>query len=67
MGEAGITRRALAGVVSWVAPVGSSIEADAEKLAQRMADRHGGLWKTHVDHETGFILIKPSPKPLGLS
>ena len=31
----------------------------ATECLNAMAARHGGQWKAHIDHETGFILIKP--------
>lgn len=40
-------------------PFSDAIAADAEEIARRMARRHGGRWKAVVDHEAGFILIKP--------
>lgn len=31
----------------------------ADLLAQQMQDLHGGSWIAHVDHSSGFILIRP--------
>lgn len=36
-----------------------AISSDAQDLAAAMAALHGGLWKAVVDHEAGFILIRP--------
>ena len=38
---------------------GDPIKGKAEALARDMAVCHGGSWRTHVDHEAGFILIRP--------
>lgn len=53
-----------AGVVA-AAPATPKIEtqatatANARALAKAMARLHGGQWTAHVDHEAGFILIRP--------
>jgi hypothetical protein len=36
---------------------------DASRLARKMGLLHGGRWKAVVDHQSGFILIKPDPGP----
>jgi hypothetical protein len=36
---------------------------DAKRLARKMGLLHGGRWKAVVDHQSGFILIKPDPGP----
>lgn len=55
-------------VVASILPVASTvigfgkpdkISVAANDLADDMARRHGGAWRAHVDHESGFILIKP--------
>lgn len=42
-------------------------QVDAQNLAAAMAAIHGGLWKAVVDHEAGFILIRPVLDQLPLS
>ena len=37
----------------------------ADLLAAQMQDIHGGVWFAHVDHESGFILIRPKTGTLG--
>ena len=37
----------------------------ADLLAAMMQDIHGGVWFAHVDHESGFILIRPKNGTLG--
>lgn len=36
-----------------------SIDAAARALADAMARLHGGRWRAHVDHNTGFVLVQP--------
>ena len=31
----------------------------ADLLAAQMQDLHGGVWFAHVDHASGFVLIRP--------
>lgn len=31
----------------------------ADLLAGQMQDLHGGTWFAHVDHESGFVLVRP--------
>ena len=31
----------------------------ADLLAAQMQELHGGVWFAHIDHGTGFILIRP--------
>lgn len=31
----------------------------ADLLAAQMQELHGGIWFAHVDHASGFILIRP--------
>lgn len=31
----------------------------ADDLARTMAHLHGGLWVSHVNHDSGFVLIVP--------
>jgi hypothetical protein len=38
---------------------GDDIANAANTLARLMAGRHGGQWRAVIDHDTGFILIKP--------
>lgn len=33
------------------------IKDAADELAQALIRKHGGKWKTHIDPETGFVLI----------
>ena len=36
----------------------ATVTANARELAEAMARLHGGQWTAHVDHDTGFILIR---------
>jgi transcriptional regulator with XRE-family HTH domain len=36
----------------------AQIDAAAADLASKMGDLHGGKWLVHIDHKTGFILIR---------
>ncbi|HEV7415056.1 MAG TPA: hypothetical protein VGN98_02795 [Tianweitania sediminis] len=36
-----------------------SVKVLADTLAGMMAELHGETWKAFVEHETGFILIRP--------
>lgn len=63
-----VSRRAVFGSVFYAFPIGClskayGVQYDADRLAGKMGDIHGGHWKATVDHETGFILIKPRPRP----
>jgi hypothetical protein len=65
-----ISRRAIVASVLPIAATavlagnGDNITDIANTLARLMAGRHGGVWRAIVDHETGFILIKPRPNRL---
>lgn len=37
----------------------AGIKRDAEALAASMAQLHGGTWIAQLDHEAGFILVRP--------
>ena len=37
------------------------VQEAADNLARAMSKRHGGKWAALVDHDTGFIMIKPRP------
>jgi hypothetical protein len=42
-----------------VAPVAADPAKDAaDKLLAAMQARHGGVWSVHIDHDTGFALIR---------
>lgn len=59
-----LSRRALSGVFQTLRKFHasrSSINDDAQALAQAMESVHGGKWLARVDHEAGFILIRPRP------
>ncbi|MPZ31455.1 MAG: hypothetical protein GEV13_10735 [Rhodospirillales bacterium] len=43
----------------------ASIKRAVDDLTAAMAELHGGRWKAHVDHDTGFILIQPRPTRRG--
>lgn len=63
-----ISRRAALGSVLYAIPTAyvsnlDQIQCDADRLAAKMGAIHGGEWRAAVDHETGFILIKPRPRP----
>ena len=36
----------------------ATVTANSRELAKAMARLHGGRWTAHVDHDTGFILIR---------
>jgi hypothetical protein len=67
----GISRRATFGAALYAFPLSSvpivakayGIDHDAMRLAERMGELHGGQWRAVVDHDAGFILIKPRPRP----
>jgi hypothetical protein len=40
-------------------PTQEAVNVDARALASAVARLHGGRWTAHVDHDTGFILIRP--------
>lgn len=40
------------------AAIVEGVEVDALRLAEKMKRIHGGSWLSHVDHATGFILIR---------
>jgi hypothetical protein len=58
----GYSRRGLIGLVLAAFPAQafarSSIEADAERLAAKVARQRGGDWTAVVDQEADFILIR---------
>lgn len=51
-GESTFVRRLL------VALSKKTVARKTERLAILMASIHGGEWTTHIDHESGFILIR---------
>lgn len=67
----GISRRDVFGAALYAFPLSAvatvarayGIDHDAKRLAEKMAQIHGGQWRAVVDHEAGFIVIKPRPRP----
>jgi hypothetical protein len=66
-----ISRRATFGAALYAFPLAVvpslakayGVDMEANLLAEKMADLHGGEWRAIVDHDAGFILIKPRPRP----
>jgi len=70
MQNGGMTRRRLvSGVIGLGAYSGSTSRAGAERiatpeqhagaLAEAMAAIHGGRWQAIVDHQAGFVIVRP--------
>lgn len=72
--QQGVTRRVVFGALAGMSGIGPlpAVGNPKEQMAQAlqatvaaMTEIHGGEWSTHVDHESGFILVRllSNPEP----